>query len=384
MGALIGLDARMVGRIPSGLGTYAGHLARALVARDRINSYVIIRGPDSPSPIATGPNVQEVVLPGDLDTPRNLVRGGDISRLGLDVYHSLHHFLPPALRVPRVVLTLHDLIWIEHPALIRDGRFAALACAATHWFARGAMSYALHRADRIIAVSKHSRSRALAYYGLEPSRIDVVYHGIDHDAFRPSPNASAEATPYFLCLGNTRPYKNIGTAIRALALCARDRPDVRMVVSGRGDSIDTLTHLARELGIGRRVIFTAPLSHSELLRFLHGAAALVFPSLIEGFGFPVLEALAAGCPVIASDCPTVVEIAGPAALFCDPRKPEAFAAAMTRILGDTQARSDLRQRGIRRAADFSWDRCAAETLAVYEKLLDPVRHHDVAMAPARS
>src|SRR4051812_44431725 len=117
MGALIGLDARMVGRVPSGLGTYAGQLARALVARDRTNSYVVIRGSDSPSPIATGPNVQEIVLPGDLDTPRNLVRGADISRLGLDVYHSLHHFLPAALRVPRVVLTLHDLIWIEHPAL---------------------------------------------------------------------------------------------------------------------------------------------------------------------------------------------------------------------------------------------------------------------------
>ena len=87
--------------------------------------------------------------------------------------------------------------------------------------------------------------------------------------------------------------------------------------------------------------------------------------------------------MIASDCPPVVEIAGSAALFCDPRKPAQFAAAMTRILSDAHVRSDLRERGIGRAADFSWDRCAAETLAVYDRLLDPVRHDSVALAQAR-
>jgi glycosyltransferase involved in cell wall biosynthesis len=384
MGALIGLDARMVGRVPTGLGTYAGQLARALVARDRNHSYLVIRGPGSPSPIATGPNVEEIVLPGDLDTPRNLARGRDISRLGLDVYHSLHHFLPLALRVPHVVLTLHDLIWIEHPRLIRDGRFGVVARTATHLFARAAMDYAVHRADRIIAVSAHSRSRALAYYRLDPSRVDVVHHGIDHDAFPPAAGASpAGAPPYFLCLGNTRPYKNIRTAILALALCAREAADVRMVVVGRGDSIDTLKRLARRLGVEHRLTFPGPLAHANLLPLLHGASALVFPSLIEGFGFPVVEAMSAGCPVIASSCPTLIEIGGRAAIFCDPHQPDEFAAAMLRILSDSRLRSDLRQRGIEQAAAFSWNRCAARTLAVYQAQLDPVRHADGILARER-
>jgi glycosyltransferase involved in cell wall biosynthesis len=236
----------------------------------------------------------------------------------------------------------------------------------------------------MIAVSAHSRSRALAYYGLDPSRIDVVHHGIDHDAFPSAPDLGpAGAPPYFLCLGNTRPYKNIGTAIEALALCAREAPDVRMVVVGRGDSIGTLKPLACRLGVEGRLTFTGSLAHADLLQLLHGASALVFPSLIEGFGFPVLEAMSAGCPVIASTCPTLVEIGGGAAIFCDPRRPGEFAAAMVRALNDAALRSDLRGRGIARAAAFSWDRCAALTLGVYQALLDPVRCQDQVAAGTR-
>lgn len=373
MGALIGLDARMVGSIPTGLGTYARQLARALVARESTHSYLIIRGPASPAPIAVGRHVEEITLPGDLDTPRNLARGRDISRLGLDVYHSLHHFLPLSLRVPRVVLTLHDLIWIEHARLIRDGPFGRVARTATHLFARGAMHHAVHRADRIVAVSAHSRARALAYYGLDPSRVDVVHHGIDHDAFRPGDAREADGPPYFVCLGNSRPYKNIRTAIEALTLCAFEEPMVRMIVAGRGDSTATLTEVARRHGVDDRMSFTGPLAHADLLRLLHGATALVFPSWIEGFGFPVLEAMAAGCPVIASNCPTLVEIGDRAAIFCDPQRPEEFAAAMISLVRDAALRADLRQRGVMQASLFSWDRCATQTLAVYDRMLGPVR-----------
>ncbi len=159
MGVLIGLDTRMAGPVPSGLGTYAAHLARALTGLDHVNSYIIIRGPRSPSPIAAGPNVTEVVLHGDLDAPRNLASGRAISRLGLDLYHSLHHFLPLALRVPRVVLTLHDLIWIEHRPLIRSGGLAPITRTVTNLFARAAMGYAVRRARlRALPIA---RARAL-------------------------------------------------------------------------------------------------------------------------------------------------------------------------------------------------------------------------------
>jgi glycosyltransferase involved in cell wall biosynthesis len=370
MGALIGLDARMAGPVPSGLGTYAAQLARALTRLDGVNSYIIIREPRSPSPIAAGPNVTEVVLGGDLDAPRNLASGRAISGLGLDLYHSLHHFLPLALRVPRVVLTLHDLIWIEHRPLIRSGGLAPITRTVTNLFARAAMGYAVRRADRIIAVSADCRSRALAYYGLDASRVDVVHHGVDHAAFPPRQDgADGPAAPYFLCLGNTRPYKNIPTALRAFASVARGAPGLRLMVTGRGDSTAELRRLAGRLGVGDRVTFSGLVSQPEIVRLLHGARALVFPSLVEGFGLPVLEAMSAGCPVIASDAPTLTEIAGDAAIFCDADRPDAFAAAMHRVLCEPGLRDHLRDRGIARAAAFTWNDCATRTLAVYHTML---------------
>jgi glycosyltransferase involved in cell wall biosynthesis len=363
----IGLDARMAGSVPSGLGTYAANLARALPPLDRSNRYVIIRGPASPSLNAADDNVEDAVLPGELDTPRNLLHGRAISHLRLDLYHSLHHFLPLALRVPRVVVTLHDLIWIEHASLSRSDRAGAIA---NHLFARATMGRALRRADRIIAVSEHTRARALDYYGLDSSRIQVVYHGVDHDLLQTATQSpSRMSAPYFLCLGNTRPYKNIPTALRAFASCARRRSDIRLIVVGRGDSFGALRTLARRLGVDDRVQFIGPVNRGEVARLLQGAVALVFPSLVEGFGFPVLEAMAAGCPVIASRCPTLVEVAGSAAVFCEATDVDQFAAAMTSLLDDDSRGGDLRRRGRERASQFTWQRCASETLALYRQLL---------------
>src|SRR5688500_1277281 len=152
MGARIGLDARMLAPVPSGLGTYARGLIDALTRLDSDNSYVVIRRPRSGPPIVVGPRVQEVLVAGDPSAPNF---GRAISDLGLDLFHSLHHFLPIGLHVPRVVLTLHDLIWIEHRDLVRSGRFARLTSQVTHLYGRVAMRHALRRADRIIAISGH-------------------------------------------------------------------------------------------------------------------------------------------------------------------------------------------------------------------------------------
>jgi glycosyltransferase involved in cell wall biosynthesis len=368
---VIGLDARMVRPTPSGLGTYATQLARAIVARDTRHSYIVIRTPDSPGPIATGPNVRDVVVSSPLDTPGNLLRGRELSELGIDLYHSLHHFLPPGLRVPRVVLTLHDLIWIEHRRLIVDGRFGAINRAVTHFYARAAMRYALRRAHRVVAVSAYSARRAIERYRLDPSGVEVVHHGVDRSVFAPAAAARDDSQPpYFIVLGNSRPYKNVPTALRAFAICADAHRDVQLVVAGRGDSFSTLRPIARALGIADRVRFSGPVSQKDLVELLHGAVSLVFPSFIEGFGLPVVEAMAAGCPVIASSCPAIVEIAGDAALFCDAADASGFAAAMRMLLRDAPRREELRARGIARGQMFSWSDAADRTIAVYRGLLD--------------
>lgn len=366
VGALIGLDARAADRTPNGLGTYARSLIAALVARDSEHSWVIIRRPDTGPPMATGPHVREVFMRGDVSTPSF---GRGISRLGLDLYHSLHHFLPVGLRVPHVVMTLHDLIWVEHRELIRGGRLGSITRHLTHAYAKRAMSAAMRRADRVIAISDHTRTRAMAHFGVDPSCIEVVHHGVAHERFRARHVGPPAEPPYFLCLGNSRPYKNMPVAIRAFALVARAQPDVRLLVTGRGDSTKELRALAKQLGVDRRVTFTGVVNDATLLDLLHGAVALVFPSLVEGFGLPVLEAMAAGCPVVTSNAPTLAEVTGSAAIHCDPRSPQAFANAMTGLLHDPASRERLRQRGILRAAEFTWSRCADRTLAVYGRLL---------------
>jgi glycosyltransferase involved in cell wall biosynthesis len=348
------------------LTTYARELVAAISGLDRQNSYVVIRRPNTGPPFATAPHVREVFAPFDASTP---TLGHGISSLGLDLYHSLHHFLPYGLRVPHVVVTLHDLIWLEHRELIRGGALAPATRWITHWYARCAIRHAVLRADRVIAISAHTRARAAACLGVDPSHIDVIHHGVAHERFQRAAGAATPAgPPYFLCIGNGKPYKNITTALRAFASIT-SLTDARLVVVGRGDSTRELVALARRLGVLDRVAFAGLVSPAEMVALLHGALALVFPSLIEGFGLPVLEAMAAGCPVIASTCEALAEVTGPAALLCDPYEPDAFAVEMLRVASDPGLRDELRARGTARARGFSWSRCATETLRVYDAVL---------------
>jgi glycosyltransferase involved in cell wall biosynthesis len=365
--ALIGLDVRMAGPVPSGLGTYAANLAGALVAADTSHHFVLIRSSNAAGLPGTGPRVSEVVVDGDIDGPRNVLRGGAVSRLGLDLYHSLHHFVPPRLRVPRVVITLHDLIWLEHAALCRTDRAGAMA---NHFFARALMPYAVRRADRVITVSGYVRGRAIEYFRVDAARVVAVLSGVDAACF-PFATADPETTrPYFLVLGNTRPYKNVPTAIAAFAHCRKLHPALRLIVAGRGDATPAMQSVARRFGVEDGVTFTGPRSTADVVALMHGASALVFPSFTEGFGLPVVEAMAAGCPVIASNAPALVEVAAGAAIHCDASAPDQFAAAMDALVRDDgRLRASLRARGRARASELTWTRCAEGTLAVYAQLL---------------
>ena len=367
---VIGLDARMVGRVPSGLGTYAAQLAKHLPPLDPDNQYVIIRRPGSPGPLATGDNVREVFVEGDLDQPPNLFRGGTLARLGLDLYHSLYDFLPLRIPAERVVLTLHDLIWVEQPRLIHERRFGPITRAATHLYARATMPYAVRHAHHVIAISGHTRERAIAYFGLDPARITVVPHGVDREQFPPVAAPVTPARRFFLCIGAGQPQKNLGVAVRAFAQCAARFPELDLVFAGRGDSNASLRRTARDLDLGDRVSFTGSVPHAELLRLLHTATALVCPSLVEGFGLPVLEAMSAGRPVICSAIPTLQEVTGGAAVFCDPITPERFAAAMTDLVERDARRQELRAAGQVRSAQLDWASCATATRRVYRTLLD--------------
>lgn len=363
----IGLDARMVDRSASGLGRYARELVRRLPALAPDADFVVFkRAVLARERLSDAPNVTEVVVPGLLDHPVSLVTAPLIEREALDLYHSLHHFVPPGLVGPRVVMTLHDLIWVEHADLTFAGAWAWPKARANQLYGTATMWHALRRADHVVSISAWSRDRAMARFRVPADRFTVVHHGVDHARFAGDP-APEPPDPMLLSLGNSKPYKNLPTLLEAFARVAAADPHVTLVLVGRGDSVPELRRQARRLRIADRVHWTGMVDDAEVLRLLRTARALVFPSLIEGFGFPLVEAMAAGCPVVTSSIPVIEEVVGDAALRVPPTDAAALADAMTRVLGDAALRASLRERGKERAGRFQWQQAAQATLEAYRK-----------------
>ena len=365
------VDARQVRAYPTGLGSYARHLVRHLAAADRDNEYVVLRH-DPVSPVVEQDNFREIAVPYTILTARNMLAGAAaVRRVEADIYHSLFHFLPLGGGLPKTVVTLLDLIAVEHSALSLNSR-------PRRWWKSGwvrpLLRQALRRADHVVAISDSTRDAALAHYGLDPDRISTVRLGVDPrqwngpDDTEASDLAGAPDRRFIFCLGNTHPYKNIPRLLSAFASIASTYPDVDLIVTGRGSTYAALRKLASRLGIETRVKLTAHASDSEVKSLLKKALFFAFPSLVEGFGLPVLEAMASGCPVLTSDCSALREIAEDAAVLVDPTDPEAIAAGMSRLIQDENLRRDLVGRGKARADAMTWERAAEGTIAVYRAL----------------
>jgi glycosyltransferase involved in cell wall biosynthesis len=201
----------------------------------------------------------------------------------------------------------------------------------------------------------------------------VVLHGVA-ERFRPLEDprllGSAQArygirAPYILAVGTVQPRKNLARLLEAFAQAARAGDAPQLVIAGkRGWLSEGIERRARELGLGERVRFAGYVADADLPALLSGALAFALPSLYEGFGMPVLEAMACGAPVLTSDTSALPEAAGGAALLVDPTDTAAIAAALARLIGEPELRADLRARGLRRAAGATWARCAEETLGV--------------------
>ena len=278
------------------------------------------------------------------------------------------NFVPPPSRTGRLVITVHDLAFRRFPETAPH--------ATRRWLAR--IDHALERASRIIAVSEATRQDLIELYSVAPDRIVVVPHGVDHSVFRPvPPDDVVRATrrlgvtgPYLLYLGGIEPRKNLPRLIEAFArLPTNGRPD--LVVAGSGVAWNPEgTNLLRAaldrqtIDVRQRVLLPGYVADADRAALLSGAEALVYPSLYEGFGLPVLEAMACGTPVVASNRPALPEVAGDSALLVDPEDPHQLAQAIERVLSDQRLRRVLHQRGLERAARFSWDETARRTAAV--------------------
>ncbi len=237
----------------------------------------------------------------------------------------------------------------------------------------------IRKAPAIIAVSETTKRDLMRELAVPEGAITVVYQGIDHAVFRPVDRRLIDV-PYVLFVGSEQPRKNLRLLFHAFARLKTERRfrELKLVKVGSagGDEADFRRRTLRaldEFGLRAEVLLVEQVEEQDLVAFYGGAELLVLPSLYEGFGFPPLEAMACGCPVIVSSAGCLPEVAGPAAIVCDPQDAGALASAMRDVLTSDARRKALRARGLEHARRFTWERTAAETLRVYERALSEKR-----------
>jgi glycosyltransferase involved in cell wall biosynthesis len=233
-------------------------------------------------------------------------------------------------------------------------------------------------ADAIIINSESMRSEVDRYLQVDPRKLRLIYEAVDHDRFKQGDAGAARACVarygitkrFALFVSSLWRYKNCEGLLHAWALAGAQVADRQLVIVGGGTEqyVAQLKSLAVELGIGSDTLFVGKVPNPEIATFYQAADVLVYPSFNETFGLPILEAMACGCPVITSDVSAMPEIAGAAALLCDPRDPMSIAKAIGEAIASEQDR--LRDAGLRRAAQFTWGTTAAQTLDVYREVAD--------------
>lgn len=368
----IGIDIRELTVLDTKAGwyQYTLNLVLNLLAADSSNDYVLLstlRGFDGDSRIGRG----------HLRKWSGKLSGLILDRLGLpvellvgqvDLFHGPCYFLPSSLRCKKVV-TIHDLMAFSAPEFLKP-----------QWVAdtRRMTETAVRRADLVIAVSNFTKGEIVEMLHIPEDRVRVVCNGVA-PVYRPVEDRAAIKQvkarygirgPYLLFVGNLEPKKNVLSLIEAWVLLRREgRFQGSLVIVGNKDwYFDDVWQACRRHRVEGEVIFTGVADGDDLPYLYSGAEAFVFPSLYEGFGIPVIEAMACGAPVVASNRTSIPEIASDAALLVDPEKPAEIAAATHSIITDGAVRRRLVEKGLRRAKEFSWERAARETLAVYNEL----------------
>jgi glycosyltransferase involved in cell wall biosynthesis len=368
----IGIDARKLKDF--GIGSYIRNLLEAMgrrpeAARYRFRVYARRADRDAMPPL---PGNFEVV---EEDSPGYSL--GELTRFAfrlfrdrLDLFHATHYVLPP-LR-SHAVVTIHDIIHLLYPQFLPN-RVALV-------YARVMIRRALSRADRIITVSYNSKRDLVDYFGIAPSQVDVIYNGVSPE-FRPDVSEEERDRvarkyglhrPYLLFLGGEKPHKNVQNVVRAFGETRRMRPGLPHVLALAGPMPKNparIDALISALDLSGAIARPGRIEDEDLPGLFAGADALLYPTLYEGFGLPVVEAMACGTPVLTSSTSALQEIAGGYAYLVDPLDVDAIARGILLLATDPKVRADFVELGRKRALDFSWDKAAERTLEVYAEAL---------------
>jgi len=361
------------GRV-GGVETYARGLVRGLARIDPRNEYVLFANRENaPTWGALPANfaVHECPVRAASKVHRTLYEqlrlNAAARRLGIDLLHSLCHVAPPRRNGMRAVVTIPDIIFLRFPG---EFRFVQ------HHVAHRLMRRAVREADRVLVYSEHTKGDLRQEFGVPANRVDVAplapgEPARDPEAARPVLEALRIPEHYIYSVLATYHHKNLDGLLRAFArLRERESVPHALVISGlRMAAHSRFEALVEELQLREDVIFTGWVPEAALRALYEGAACFVYPSLYEGFGLPVLEAMALGVPVVCSNATSLPEVAGDAALLVDPRDPAALAEALARCLKDDATRRMLVEKGRAHAARFTWEECARGTLASYQRAM---------------
>jgi glycosyltransferase involved in cell wall biosynthesis len=367
-GPLVAIDARLVG-YAAGIARYTTLLLEALQELDGPERYVVLRGRRA-TPSTFGAVSQRRVFTPPHHKLERWVLPFEIAmrQPWPQLLHSVDH-VAPAWRPWRSVVTLHDLAFMLYPET------HTLASRAYY----AATGESVRRAERVIAVSQRTASDAIRLLGVDPSRMRVVHEAaapgfaprseLEFEKLATRLGLTARPRRYALFVGTLEPRKNLPLLLEAFAQ-VRGELDAELLIVGARGWLEQPIFAARDrAGLAQAAHFLGTLSEDELAVLYSHAGVFVLPSLYEGFGLPVLEAMACGAPVVTSNAGPLPEVAGDAAILLPPDNPDRWARAIIDVLREPHRAQDLRQRGFARASAFSWQRAAQATREVYREAL---------------
>jgi len=367
----IGIDARPL-HWP-GIGRHIKELLRHLCLIDAENEYYIYFSSQQyleENRVSKG-NFHEILLPAKVYSISEQVHLPlRIARDRLDIFHCPSSLVVPLVHPCKLVVTVHDIMLKAHPEFI-PSRTASVYFDIMNW-------RALSSAKKLITVSGFTRDEILSHYPKYREKITVIHNGV-HKRFRPVQDineiervkrALGASGGYVLYLGTYKKHKNLTVLIKAYANLPQSiRAKYQLLIAGKRDQrYPEVPDMVRALGIGQYVIYADSVCDEDLPALYSGASCFVLPSVYEGFGLPLIEAMACGTPAVASRIPVFEEIAGDAAAFASPHDSREMSSAILKVLNEKEYGATLRSKGLLRTERFSWLHAAKKVKEVYESI----------------